>query len=189
MFRKALMSAAILCLLAAGCSTEPPATTPQSSRPAASKAELTEGLGRMVGQIATMKTQNNVVVDTGGPALTSSLVRGMAHTAYSDTTTPAARDVFLGSGQSPSDMIRPAERPFDKDANYTELLYGYLAAIDPGGTTGAAEFYEDERGCETDLITRKGKDGLVRYYLVDSTGWHDDTYEAMGEKPDRACDR
>ena len=86
-------------------------------------------------------------------------------------------------------MIRPAKRPLDKDANYTELLYGYLAAIDPGGTTGTVELYEDQRGCETDLISRKGKDGIVRHYLVDTTGWHDDMYEEMGDRPDRACRR
>ena len=143
----------------------------------------------MIGQFGAAGTQNNVVVDTGGPALTSSMFRGIAHAAYSDTTTPGARDVFLGSGQSQSDMIRPAKRPLDDDKNYVELLYGYLAAIDPGGSTGAVEFYEDERGCETDLITRKGKDGVIRHYLVDSTGWHDDMYEEMGEKPDRDCVR
>jgi hypothetical protein len=187
MFRKAFTCAAVLCLLAAaGCSTDDrPPTTPQSSRPAASKAELTDGLGRMIGQTGMHGTQNNVVVDSGGPALDSSMWRGLAHVAYGDTTTPAARDLFLGSGQSQSDMIRPAKRPLDKDANYTELLYGYLAAIDPGGTTRGVEFYEDERGCETDLIARKGKDGAVRYYLVDSTGWNDGIYKT----PNRRCDR
>jgi hypothetical protein len=186
MFRKALMSAAVLCMFAvAGCSTGRPPTTPQLSQPVASKAELAEGLGRMIGQTGMQGKQNNVVVDTGGPALTSSMWRGLAHVAYSGTTTPAARDVFLGSGRSQSDMIRPAKRPLDKDANYTELLYGYLAAIDPGGTTGMVEFYEDERGCETDLITRKGKDGAVRYYLVNSTGWNDGIYKT----PNRRCER
>jgi hypothetical protein len=189
MLRRALIRAVILCLFAAGgCSTEQPAR-PQSSRPAASKAELTEGLGRMIGRIGMRDDQNNVVVDTGGPALTASMFRGIAHAAYGRVTTPAARDVFLGSGQSQSDMIRPAKLPLDKDKDYVELLYGYLAAIDPGGTTGTVEFYEDQRGCETDVIARKGKDGVVRHYLVDSTGWNDDMYEEMGEKPDRACDR
>ena len=42
-----------------------------------------------------------------------------------------------------------------------------MAAIDPSGTTGMVEFYEDERGCETDLVARKGKDGVVRHYLVE----------------------
>jgi hypothetical protein len=190
MFRTALMSAAVLCLFAvAGCSTERPPTTPQSSQPAASKAELAQGLGRVIGQTGTQGKQNNVVVDVGGAALTSSMWRGLAHVAYSGTTIPAARDVFLGSGRSRSDMIRATKRPLDKDANYTELLYGYLAAIDPGGTTGAVEFYEDARGCETDLISREGKDGVVRHYLVDTTGWHDTMYEEMGEKPDRRCER
>ena len=188
MFRQALTRAAILCVFAvAGCSTERPPK--QSSQPAASKAELVEGLGRMIGQTGMQGTQNNVVVDTGGPGLTSSMFRGLAHVAYSNTTAPAARDVFLGSGQSQSNMIRPAKRPLDKDANYTELLYGYLAAIDPGGTTGMVEFYEDERGCETDLVARTGKDGVVRHYLVDSTGWHDTMYEEMGERPERRCQR
>lgn len=190
MFRKALTRAAILCLFAvAGCSTEQPRVAPLSSRPAASKAELTEGLGRMIGQTDMHGTRNNVVVDIGGPGLTSSMIRGIAHVAHSDTTTPAARDVFLGSGQSQSDMIRPAKRSLDKDADYTELLYGYLATIDPSGTTVAVEFYEDDDGCETDLITRKGRNGVVRYYLVDSTGWQDTIYEEMGERPDRPCQR
>ena len=190
MFRKALTGAAILCLFAVvGCSTERPPATPGSSQPAASKAELAQGLGRKIGQVGTTGTQNNVVVDSGGPALTSSMFRGIAHAAYGNTTAPAARDVFLGSGQSQSDMIRVAKLPLDEDQDYVKLLYGYLAAIDPGGATGAVEFYEDVRGCETDLIARKGKDGVVRHYLVDSTGWNDDMYEAMGEKPDRRCER
>ena len=190
MFRPALTGAAILCLLAAAaCSTERAPATPQSSPPAASKAELAQGLGRRIGQVGVAGTQNNVVVDSGGPALTSSMFRGIAHAAYGRTTTPAARDIFVGSGQSQSDMIRPAARPLDQSKDYVELLYGYLAAIDPGGATGAVEFYEDERGCETDLIARTGKDGAVRYYLVDSTGWNDDMFEEMGEKRDRRCER
>jgi hypothetical protein len=188
MFHKALTRAAILCLFAvAGCSTNQPPMAPQSSPPTASKVELTEGLGRRVGQISKGDTKSNIVV---GPAMTASLVRGFSHTAHADgAATPAAREAFLGSGQSQRDMIRPSDRSLDKDKDYTELLYGYLATIDPGGTTVAAEFYEDERGCETDLITRKGKDGVVRYYLVDSTGWQDKIYEEMGERPDRHCQR
>jgi hypothetical protein len=189
MFRMTLASAAILCLLAmGGCTAERPATTAsQASKPAASKEELTEGLGQKVGQVSQGDTKNNIVV---GPALTASLVRGFAHTAHADgAATPAAREAFLGSGQSQSDMITPSDRSLDKDTDYTELLYGYLASIDPGGKTVAAEFYEDDRGCETDLIARKGKDGVVRYYLVDSTGWQDTIYEEMGERPDRHCRR
>jgi hypothetical protein len=148
---------------------------------------LTEGLGQKVGQIFQGNTKNNIVV---GPAMTASLVRGFSHTAHANgAATPAAREAFLGSGQSQRDMIRPSDRSLDKDKDYTELLYGYLATIDPGGTSVAAEFYEDDRGCETDLITRKGKDGVVRYYLVDSTGWQDTIYEEMGERPDRHCQR
>ena len=144
-----------------------------------------EGLGQKVGQVFQGDAKNNIVV---GPALTASLVRGFSHTAHADgAATPASREAFLGSGQSQRDMIRPSDPSLDKD--YTELLYGYLATIDPGGTTVAAEFYEDDRGCETDLITRKGKDSVVRYYLVDSTGWQDTIYEEMGEKPDRHCQR
>jgi hypothetical protein len=192
MARRALAHAAFLCLLAAaGCSAErsAPSSAPTSGATnATSKEQLVAGgaLGRKIGEVY----DHNVVVDSGGPALTSSLMRGMAHTAYADgTTTPTAQTAFVGSGASEADLIRPARRPIDKDTNYTELLYGYLAAIDAGGTTGNVEFYEDERGCETDLIARKGKDGVVRYYLVDSTGWHDTVFEELGETPDRRCKR
>lgn len=187
MFRGVLTGVVVLCLLAiGGCTAERPAAT-QASRPAASKAELTEGLGEKVGEISLEESTNNLVF---GPAMTGSVVRGIAHSAYADgAVTPAARAAFLGLGQSHGDMIRPADRPLDKAKNYTELLYGYLASIDPGGISVAAEFFEDKRGCESDLITREGKDGVVRYYLVDSTGWQDTIYEEMGELPDRHCER
>jgi hypothetical protein len=192
MARRALAHAVFLCVLAAaGCSAERPAPARAPAdgvAHATSKAELlarTE-LGRKIGEIY----EHNMVVGGVGPALTSSLMRGMAHTAHADATaTPAARAAFVGSGASEADLIRPARRPIEKDTNYTELLYGYLAAIDPGGTVGNVEFYEDECGCETDLIARKGKDGVVRYYLVDSTGWHDTVFEELGETPDRRCKR
>lgn len=189
MFRGMLKGLGVLCLLAmVGCTAERPATTaPLASRPAASKAELTAGLGEKVGEISQGKSTNNIVI---GPAMTGSLVRGISHSAYADgPANPTARAAFLGSGQSHDDMIRPADRPLDKAKNYVELLYGYLASIDPDGTSVAAEFYEDERGCESDVITRKGKDGVIRYYLVDSTGWQDKIYEEMGELPDRDCPR
>jgi hypothetical protein len=187
MFRGMLTGVGVLCLLAiGGCTAERPAAT-QASRPAASKAELTAGLGEKVGEISQGKSTKNIVI---GPSMTGSLVRGISHSAYADgAATPAAGAAFLGSGQSRGDMIKPADQPLDTAKNYVELLYGYLASIDPGGTSISAEFYEDEQGCESDVITRKGKDGVVRYYLVDSTGFQDKIYEEMGELPDRDCPR
>jgi hypothetical protein len=192
MARRALAHAAFLCALtAAGCSAERsiPASAPANSVVhATSKTELLAGteLGQKIGEIY----EHNLVVGSAGSAMTSSLMRGMAHSTYADaTSTPSSRATFIGSGASDTDLIRPAHRPIEKDTNYTELLYGYLAAIDPGGSVGNVEFYEDERGCETDLIARKGKDGVVRYYLVDSTGWHDIVFEELGETPNRQCDR
>jgi hypothetical protein len=126
---------------------------------------------------------------SGGPNLLTPLMRGMGYVGANDAeATSQARTTFIGCG-SESDLVRVAKRPIDLGANYTELLQGYFAAIDPGGTFESVDFYQDETGCETDLVTRRSRDGKTRYYLVDTTGWQDKIYEELGEKPDRACTR
>jgi hypothetical protein len=140
----------------------------------------------MIGQT----TSRTVAVDTEGPSLDSSLWRGMAHSAYSNATaTPTARGAFVGSGASPGDLLRPAKRPIDPQTNYTELLYGYLAATDPGGTVERVEFYVDQQGCETDVLTHRSKDGGTRIILVDTTGWQDQIAVELDRAPKRTCTR
>lgn len=118
----------------------------------------------------------------------SSLMRSVAYGAYvNDPATPKSKAAFMGSGRSAADMIRPVS--FSADADYPEMLSGYLAHIDPGGQTTTIDFYEDGHGCETDVVTRRGKDGALRTYIVDSTGWVDNMLDEAGKKPDRRCPR
>ena len=146
MKRGYLACCVMLAPLLAACGT-PTAKTAGPAQASASNMVITATksdvgsypeLGRMIGQNAN----RTVAVDTAGASLDSSLWRGMAHTAYSGATaTPEARGVFIGSGASPDDLLRPAKRPIDLETNYTELLYSYLAATDPGGTVERVEFY------------------------------------------------
>lgn len=118
----------------------------------------------------------------------SSLMRSVAYGAYvNDPATPVSKAAFAGSGKSARDMIRPVN--FSSDADYPEMLSGYLAHIDPGGQTTAIDFYEDGQGCEIDVVTRRGKDGALRTYIVDSTGWVDNMLDEAGKKPERHCAR
>lgn len=177
-------------LSAAGCSapnTNASSTTSACRAQAASKSDLLARakLGQQIGNAGDA----TIGLGSGGPNLLTPLVRGMGYVGANDAkATSQARTIFIGCG-SESDLVRVAKRPIDLDANYTELLQGYLAAIDPGGTFEGVDFYQDEAGCETDLVTRRSRDGKARYCLVDTTGWQDKIYEELGEKPNRTCTR
>jgi hypothetical protein len=194
MKRGYLACCVMLAPLLAACGTPTPkATGPAQASdpkivitPANSDVGSYPELGRMIGQTAN----RTVAVDTEGPSLDSSLWRGMAHSAYSNATaTSAARGAFIGSGASPDDLLRPAKRPIDLKTNYTELLYSYLDATDRGGTVERVEFYVDQQGCETDVLTRRGKDGETRIILVDTTGWQDQIAVELNKTPKRTCTR
>jgi hypothetical protein len=118
----------------------------------------------------------------------SSLMRSFAYGAHvNDPATSGSKAAFVGSGKSASDMIRPIS--FSADADYPEMLSGYLSHIDPGGQTTMIDFYEDGHGCETDVVTRRGTDGTLRTYIVDSTGWVDNMLDEAGKKSERHCTR
>jgi hypothetical protein len=194
MHRGLVIGCAIVALGLAGCAAEKsnPSGAAKSSNSgivlSAAKPDTVthQNLGRQIGGT----TDNTVGVDTKGPTLGSSMIRGLAHVAYADTPASAeARAAFTGSGESSSDLLRPAKRPIDPKRKYIELLYGYLAAIDPGGTVESTVFYVDDNGCETDVITRRSKDGAVRQYFVDTTGWQDQISIEMGDPINRSCAR
>jgi hypothetical protein len=192
MNRKYFVCFALFAMLlgAAGCgapNTTPSSTAPACGAQAASKSDLLAHtqLGQQIGNAGGA----TIGLGSGGPNLLTPLMRGMGYVGANDAkATSQARTIFVGCG-SESDLVRVAKRPIDLDANYTELLQGYFAAIDPGGTFESVDFYQDEAGCETDLVTRRSRDGKTRYYLVDTTGWQDKIYEELGEKPNRACTR
>lgn len=195
MHRGVVIGCAVVALALAGCAAE-------KSKPAASKGSSSgvvlsaakpdtgthQNLGRQIG--GTSDNTVGIGVDSKDPTLGSSMVRGLAHMAYADTPASAeARAAFTGSGASPTDLLRPAKRPIDPKTKYIALLYGYLAAIDPGGSVETTAFYVDDNGCETDVITRRSKNGTVREYFVDTTGWQDQIAIEMGDPITRTCTR
>jgi hypothetical protein len=176
-------------LLAVGCTTPSrDGSSPNGSGTQATSKSDVLAHAKLGQQIGNTKGAN-VGLGSGGPSLLTPLMRGMGYISSSNAkATQEARVTFIGLG-SETDFVRVAKRPIDVDANYTELLQGYLAALDPGGAFESVDFYQDENGCETDLVTRRSRDGRTRYYLVDTTGWQDKIYEELGKKPDRNCPR
>ena len=168
-------------LIAGGCA---PSAHPATSQPQAPIVRA--ALGQKIGELGIADKQRTMTLGNIGH---SAIMRSISHGAHTDDpATTKSGKAFVGSGLSVADMIRPVQ-PVVYGISYPELLYGYLAHIDPGGKTMLVEFYEDSNGCETDLVTRRGRDGAKRIYVVDSTGWVDGMLSEMDSKPERHCTR